>query len=296
MPEFKTGSVSANGLRFHYLEMGEGPLALCLHGFPDSPWTYRYLVPELANNGYRAVAPFMRGYAPTEVPSDGRYQTNTLAADVAALHQALGGDSRAVLIAHDWGSVAAYGAAALEPARWRRCAIMNVPPLGVFGRLAFRYAQIKRSFYFLFFQMKISDSIVAVDNLAFIDGLWADWSPGYDAKEDLPHVKDCLRNPANLQAAMGYYRALFEPARFGLPAAMEEQQAVWGRPIPQPTLYLHGTQDGCIALDDEAAQDVLPYLGPDSKVERIQGIGHFMLVERPAEINSRILQFLGKRS
>jgi pimeloyl-ACP methyl ester carboxylesterase len=296
MPEFKTGSVSANGLRFHYLEMGEGPLALCLHGFPDSPWTYRYLVPELANNGYRAVAPFMRGYAPTEVPSDGRYQTNTLAADVAALHQALGGDSRAVLIAHDWGSVAAYGAAALEPARWRRCAIMNVPPLGVFGRLAFRYAQIKRSFYFWFFQMKISDSIVPVDNLAFIDGLWADWSPGYDAKEDLPHVKDCLRNPANLQAAMGYYRALFEPARFGLPAAMEEQQAVWGRPIPQPTLYLHGTQDGCIALDDETAQDVLPYLGRDSKAERIQGIGHFMLVERPAEINSRILQFLGKRS
>jgi pimeloyl-ACP methyl ester carboxylesterase len=173
---------------------------------------------------------------------------------------------------------------------------MNVPPLGVFGRLAFRYAQIKRSFYFWFFQMKISDSIVPVDNLAFIDGLWADWSPGYDAKEDLPHVKDCLRNPANLQAAMGYYRALFEPARFGLPAAMEEQQAVWGRPIPQPTLYLHGTQDGCIALDDETAQDVLPYLGRDSKAERIQGIGHFMLVERPAEINSRILQFLGKRS
>jgi pimeloyl-ACP methyl ester carboxylesterase len=295
MPDFKTDVVHANGLRFHYLEMGEGPLALCLHGFPDSPWTYRYLLPELAKAGYRAVAPFMRGYAPTEVPADGRYQTSTLAADVVALHGALGGDGNAVLIAHDWGSIAAFGAAAQAPERWRRCVIMNVPPLGVFGQVAFRYDQIKRSFYFWFFQMQVSDAIVPANNLAFIDGLWADWSPGYDAKEDLPRVKECLRNPANLQAAMGYYRALFDPARFGLPAGMKEQEAAWGRPIPQPTLYLHGTQDGCIALDAEAAKEVPAFLGPGSEVERIEGIGHFMLVERPAEVNDRILRFLGKK-
>ena len=112
----------------------------------------------------------------------------------------------------------------------------------------------------------------------------------------MPRVKDCLRNPANLQAAMGYYRALFDPARFGLPTAMVEQDAIWGRPIPQLTLYLHGTRDGCIALDAEAAQGVLPYLGQGSRAERIEGVGHFMLVERPSEINSKILQFLGKGS
>jgi pimeloyl-ACP methyl ester carboxylesterase len=82
MPESKTGNVQANGLRFHHLEMGQGPLALCLHGFPDSPWTYRYLLPELAKAGYRAVAPFMRGYAPTEVPTDGNCHTSDLAKDV----------------------------------------------------------------------------------------------------------------------------------------------------------------------------------------------------------------------
>jgi pimeloyl-ACP methyl ester carboxylesterase len=137
MAEFKMGVVQANGLRFHYRELGQGPLALCLHGFPDSPWTYRYLLPELAKAGYRAVAPFMRGYAPTEVPTDGRYQTSALAADVVALHHALGGDAHAVLIAHDWGAVAAYGGAALEPTRWQRCVIMNVPPLAVSGNLLF---------------------------------------------------------------------------------------------------------------------------------------------------------------
>ena len=65
----KTGDVRAGELHFTYLECGEGPLALCLHGFPDSPHTWRHLLPALAAQGYRAVAPFMRGYAPTSVPT-----------------------------------------------------------------------------------------------------------------------------------------------------------------------------------------------------------------------------------
>lgn len=294
MTELKSGTVQANGLRFHYLEIGQGPLALCLHGFPDSPWTYRHLLPELARAGYRAVAPFMRGYAPTEAPAGAHYQTSDLAADVAALHDALGGRSDAVLVAHDWGAVAAYGGVALGPEQWRRCAIMNVPPLAVFGNVAFRYDQIKRSFYFWFFQMQIADAIVPANDLAFIDGLWADWSPGFDATEELVRVKECLRNPANLQAALGYYRAMFNPARFGSPAGMEEQGAIWGKPLPQPTLYLHGTQDGCIALDAETMTGVLAFFGPESELARIEGVGHFMLVEKPAEVNARILRFLGK--
>jgi Predicted hydrolases or acyltransferases (alpha/beta hydrolase superfamily) len=294
METFKTGTVQANGIQFHFLEAGEGPLALCLHGFPDSPWSYRYLLPELANAGYRAVAPFMRGYAPTEVPADGRYSTSTLADDVIGLHKALGGDGKAVLIAHDWGSVAAFGGAAKAPQAWRRCAIMGVPPFAIFGQVAFSYEQIKRSFYFWFFQMQISDAIVPGNDLAFIDGLWADWSPGYDAKEDLPRVKECLRKPENLKAAMGYYRALFDPAHFGAPAGMEEQGTAWGRPIPQPTLYLHGTKDGCIALDAEAAKGIPAFLGAGSEVERVEGVGHFMLVEKPTQINERILRFLSR--
>ena len=86
MDNLKTGNVTANGLRFCYLEIGEGPLALCVHGFPDSPSTYRYLMPKLAEEGYRGVCAFNRGYAPTEVPGNGDYHTRTLSADVNALH------------------------------------------------------------------------------------------------------------------------------------------------------------------------------------------------------------------
>ena len=68
MADFKTGSVSANDIDFHFLEMGEGPLVLCMHGFPDHAYSFRHLLPDLSKAGFRAVAPFMRGYAPTEAP------------------------------------------------------------------------------------------------------------------------------------------------------------------------------------------------------------------------------------
>ena len=91
-------AINVNGIEFSYLESGppEGPLALCLHGFPDSAHTWRHLLPALAEAGYHAVAPWMRGYAPTEVSADDVYQVGALAADASALHETLGGDGRAV--------------------------------------------------------------------------------------------------------------------------------------------------------------------------------------------------------
>src|SRR5471030_1106725 len=96
--------VMANGVQFSYFEQGpaNGPLALCLHGFPDSAHTWRFLLPELAKAGFHAVAPFLRGYAPTAIPTDGRYQVGVLARDGNALHEALGGKGDAVIIGHDW--------------------------------------------------------------------------------------------------------------------------------------------------------------------------------------------------
>jgi pimeloyl-ACP methyl ester carboxylesterase len=126
--EIRASRIWANGLEFGLLEAGAGPLALCLHGFPDTARTWRYLLPELAAAGFRAVAPFMRGYAPTAVPDDGRYSIGTLADDAIALHEVLGGDGHAVLIGHDWGAEAAYTAAVAAPDCWRRLVTLAVPP------------------------------------------------------------------------------------------------------------------------------------------------------------------------
>src|SRR5690606_10596075 len=124
--EFRRGEVQANGLRFATLEAGDGPLALCLHGFPDTARSFRHQLPALAAAGFRAVAPWMRGYAPSAVPADGPYQSAALAQDAAALIEALGYDE-AVLIGHDWGAVAAHGAAILAPQRVRRLVTIAVP-------------------------------------------------------------------------------------------------------------------------------------------------------------------------
>jgi pimeloyl-ACP methyl ester carboxylesterase len=285
---FKQGSVQANGLEFHFLEAGDGPLALCLHGFPDSPWSYRYLLPALAKAGFRAVAPYMRGYAPTSIPVDGRYDTRALASDPNALHQVLGADERAVLIAHDWGAVAAWGALAAEPQRWSRSVIGNVPP---FGAITFTYAQLKRSFYFWLFQLGVAEAMVAADDLAFIDGLWKDWSPGYDPSKDLPYVKESLRQPGHLAAAMGYYKSFFEPTRFGTAEWAQEQASVFGQAVLQPVLYLHGKNDGCIGLDVVSLDKVRTMIGPGSQVETMDGVGHFFMVQKPDETNSRVVRF-----
>src|SRR5687768_11020671 len=241
------GRVTANDLEFGYLEEGTGPLALCLHGFPDSAWTWRYLLPALAGAGFRAVAPFMRGYAPTAVPSDGRYQTAVLGLDACALHDQLGGDGDAVIIGHDWGAMATYVAANHQPERWARVVTMAVPPAGAVAGGFLTYQQLKKSWYMFFFQHGLADVVVGMADLAFIDGLWADWSPGYDGSDDLPHVKDCLRDPANLAAALGYYRATL--GGVGVDPGLDAVQNAANEVTQQPTLYLHGRTDGCMGID-----------------------------------------------
>ena len=274
------GEISANGLRFAYLEDGpaDGPLALCFHGFPDCAWTWRHLLPALAEAGFHAVAPWLRGYAPTEVPADGRYQTGALVADAGALHEALGGDGRAVVIGHDWGAMAAYGAATHQPQRWSKVVGLAVPPPGQMTNFL-NYDQLRRSWYMFFFQSPLADIAVPMDDLVFIERLWADWSPGYDGSEDVPKVKDALRAPENLAAAIGYYRAMFDSSRHA--PELAEAQAATGQPIPQPLLYLHGRDDGCLGADLAGSPTVM-----------IDGAGHFLHVERPDEVNAHIIKFV----
>jgi pimeloyl-ACP methyl ester carboxylesterase len=187
----RAGTVRANGLEFGVLEAGSGPLALCLHGFPDTAHTWAHLLPALAGAGFRAVAPFMRGYAPTGLPADGAYHTGALAADAVALHQALGGDGDAVLIGHDWGAEAAYAAAAEAPGRWRRLVTLAVPPAGLDPVLFSDYEQLRRFFYLFLFRDPggLAEAVVAADEMSFLDRLWADWSPGFDPAGHLNRVK-----------------------------------------------------------------------------------------------------------
>ena len=223
------GRIEANGLLFAYLEAGpaDGPLALCLHGFPDSAWTWRHLLPELADAGYRAVAPFMRGYAPTEVPEDGRYFMGDLVRDIGALHEALGGDERAVLIGHDWGAVAAYPALAFAPERWRRAVTMSDPaarPVHERPAHELRAAEAQLVHVLLparrwptwWCRPTTSPSSTASGPTG---------RPGFASAEDLEYVKESLRPAENLAAALGYYRAMLGGAPTPPDVAAEQAAA-----------------------------------------------------------------------
>jgi pimeloyl-ACP methyl ester carboxylesterase len=289
----RSATVQANGLQFGVLEAGSGPLALCLHGFPDAAHTWRHLLPALAGAGFHAVAPFMRGYAPTGVPADGAYQLGALIADAVALHEVLGGDSDAVLIGHDWGAEAAYGAAAYAPGRWRRLVTLAVPPAALDEVLFSDYDQLRRFFYLFMFRdpAGFAEAVVARDGMAFLDRLWRDWSPGFQPGEHLAQVKQCLQQRANLSAALGYYRAAGAVGEgTGTTAQYAAQQQAAGRQPPQPTLYLHGARDGCIGV--ELARGTERLLAPSSRMIVIDDAGHFLHLEKPSAVNDHVLSWV----
>src|SRR5262245_55186705 len=124
-PEPSLTYIDANGLRFAFLEEGHGPLVLLLHGFPDTAHTWDFVRPRVAQKGYRVVAPFLRGYHPSGIP-DRDPDGETISRDVLALITALG-ESSAIVVAHDWGAAAAYGAASLEPTRVRKLVTLTIP-------------------------------------------------------------------------------------------------------------------------------------------------------------------------
>jgi pimeloyl-ACP methyl ester carboxylesterase len=298
--EGQTLRLAVENMTFTALAWGpaDGPLALCLHGYPDTARTWRHLGPELAGLGWRVVAPYTRGYAPTELARDGAYGVGALARDALALRRVLAGDEPAVLIGHDWGAVTAYLAGSYAPGAFRRIVTMAVAPGPVLtaplrsprrfvSDLPLVLRQLRMSWY-MFFQLLPGISERSLPRV--IPKLWADWSPGYDAHDDLLDVFAALAPPGHATAALRYYRALFLPwTRRGTYST--EQRHLFGVP-PVPLLYLHGAQDGCQLA--EIAARAGEVLTEPSRAEIVPGAGHFLHLERPEVVNARIAEFLGR--
>jgi len=165
-------------LGFSARSQGEGPLVLCLHGFPDNASSYRHQLPVLAQAGYRAVSVTLRGYEPSSQPADDDYSLASIAGDVVAFIDELGAE-RAHLVGHDWGAAIAYTAGAASPERFMTLTTMAVPHAGRFLNEVVRYPkQLRLSWYMGFFQLRgFADRTVEREDFAFIRRLWRDWSP-----------------------------------------------------------------------------------------------------------------------
>lgn len=291
LSELHHKTISIGGLTFSALAMGEGPLVLCLHGFPDNAQSYRYQLPALAEAGYHAVALTLRGYEPSTQPSSGDYSQQAVAGDVIACVDQLG-DGRAHLIGHDWGASIAYQAAAVAPERFVSLTTMAVPHSGRFVNEAIRYPkQLRLSWYMAFFQLRgIAENVVARNDYRFIRKLWRDWSPGWDIPEDvLQDVIQTLKQPGVLKASLAYYRQALAPKSF-TPSAREAARFQ----VAVPTLALTGHKDGCIDTEVFKAMMLEQDFPNGLDVQQIQEAGHFPHQEKPDIVNDLILNWINR--
>jgi pimeloyl-ACP methyl ester carboxylesterase len=274
----------------------DAPIALCLHGFPDTAYGWRKFAPRLVESGWRVIAPFMRGYAPSSIPSDGSYHVGALMDDALEVRKAAGGTAHDVVIGHDWGAIAASGLAAMPDSPFTKAVIMSVPPPATFhppsrvpdrGRLIARLpGQLRRSWYIFYFQLPF----LPEHSASWVTPrLWRRWSPKYDPKEDLRHVDAAIGTAGNWRAALGPYRATVRNTR--PPARYADLHRQWVLPPQLPSLYLHGRDDGCATAD--LAQWTGRVLPPGSDVAVIEHAGHFLQLDQPKTVAERVLSFIG---
>ncbi|CAJ1580534.1 alpha/beta fold hydrolase [[Mycobacterium] wendilense] len=273
----------------------DAPIALCLHGFPDTAYGWRKLAPQLHGAGYRVVAPFLRGYVPSSLPSDGSFHIGALMDDALRIREAAGPTDRDILIGHDWGAITASSLAAMPDNPFRRTVVMSVPPAAalrarderaaLLGKLP---AQLLRSWYIMFFQLP---GLPERSARWIVPLLWRRWSPGYPAAEDIRHVDAAIGAPERWRAALGVYRATFRNTK--PPAHYARLHEFWTSAAPPagPMLYLHGADDGCMTADFTHWVDKVLPAGSRSAV--VEHAGHFLQLEQPQRVGELILDFAG---
>ncbi|MFZ2239017.1 MAG: alpha/beta fold hydrolase [Gordonia amarae] len=270
------------------------PIALLLHGFPDAPDTWEPTARRLAADGWRVAAPYLRGYAPSDLASDGSYHVGALMDDALRVVDALGTTDRDVVIGHDWGAIIAGVLASLPDNPFRKAVLMSVPPIPVFYPIrglgvrrslpALLPKQLLRSWYIMFFQLPKLPERSARKVIPF---LWRRWSVRRDV--DLTPVYDAIGAPDRWTAAISYYRCAARDKT--VPARYRAYQDRFGQPPQIPVLYLHGDRDG--ALGAGFADRARVVLAEGSSVHVVADAGHFLQFDKPEETIGKITGFVG---
>jgi pimeloyl-ACP methyl ester carboxylesterase len=308
-----TRFVETNGIRVHCVEAGTGPLVVLLHGFPESWHSWRHQLPALADAGFHAVAPDLRGYGQTDRPEKlEAYDIFQLTGDVVGLVRALGEES-AVIAGHDWGALITAYAALFRPDVFRAVALLSVPyaPRGPVNQTEWEQRKYPgKSFYQAALRGPGSDQFLMSDvRSSLLRGLYSlsgeaeeqdRWNPvrdpaaprGISAAPKMPSwlsEKDLDFLVAEYQRAsftggLNYYRNM--DRNWALTPFLD------GAKILQPTLFIAGDRDPVIEFlrdEYEALATNIPNL---RKNVLLPGVGHWTQQERPEEVNRLLIEFL----
>jgi pimeloyl-ACP methyl ester carboxylesterase len=321
---FEHGQIQANGISIHTVSMGEGPLVVFCHGFPESWYSWRHQLPAVAGAGFRAVALDMRGYGKTSAPAAiDAYSLSHLVADVVGAVSSLGA-ARAVVVGHDWGAPVAWYSALMRPDVFRAVVALSVPyitpitlPEGFTMNDLMRANAGDREYYRLFFQEPgVAEADLQADVDRSVRGLL------YTLSGDI--VADGVHSTGwdgHFPKGQGVVQQLVVPER--LPSWLTEDDVAFyvgelsangfrgglnwyrninalpavlgpfvGASIVQPALYLGGEHD-LIAGNTAEALSGLPAAVPGLRgVQVLPGAGHWLQQERPREVNEALVAFL----
>jgi len=261
---------------------GSGPVVILAHGFPDEPMTFSAQIDALVAAGYRTVAPVMRGYAPSSEARSGKYDAASIGDDLIALSDHFSPDAKVHLVGHDWGAIATFAAATKAPERLASIVTISVPHLRALLPHYERVEQLERSWYIGLFQLPIvAENELAKNDMALIDKLFRDWSPGYSASpEELDVIKSAIR--PRIKPVLAYYRSLIRPKTlFG-----DSRGRLFAR-VTVPATHLHGADDGCVGI--ECCEGAERFHLAGYRFVRIEGAGHFVTREKPIETSTYIL-------
>ena len=272
-----------DGVRLHYVEAGNGPLVVLLHGFPEFWFSWRRQIPALKAAGFRVIAPDLRGYnlsgKPKGVPA---YAASLVARDVEQLIQLCGAD-RAVVVGHDWGGAIAWHFAMRYPERLERLVIMNAPHPIRFLRGLRTWRQLRKSWYIFLFQIPwLPEALIRVGRFAALRRMLRSGPlrPGALTTADIDRYVEAAAQPGALTAAINYYRAALRRRPPRDPAV---------RIIEAPVLVIWGEQDRYLGL--ELAEPDRRWV-PNVRVEQLPNAGHWVQLDQPERVNTLLLDFL----
>jgi pimeloyl-ACP methyl ester carboxylesterase len=272
--------IEANGLHFRCLAAGppDGAPVLLLHGFPEGAESWTHQLDALAAAGFRAVAPDMRGFGGTDAPgNEADYAIENLVADVRELIPALGWES-AHVAGHDWGALVGWPFVSQQPDRVRTWSALSVGhPVGLAQAALGDPDQQRRSAYIQLFRDRgKAEAVLSEDGYARLRRIFKS-APNPEAVPDgaIDHFIRGFERPGRLTAALNYYRA-------ALPAIAHVM-----KPVRMPTQLIWGDQDPALGrLGAEATAELVD--GPYD-FEVLEGAGHWLQFERPAEVSDLLI-------